>query len=200
MSNLSKEELLKLYNEMSVETLQKLGIYEQAQAAYNEKQEEERLKQQRLEQAKALVEQAMELLDRYRLELRVSAARGIRFVDRDGRTVQGGSQRKRGSGSRVQRGVKTPGSQYRIPILQAVVELGGSAKKRMVMESVYEKMKDELVPEDLEELPAGGIRWHNRASWKYAQMKREEGLFKENVPKGIWEISDKGRQYLQEHW
>jgi len=30
-------------------------------------------------------------------------------------------------------------------------------------------------------------------------MKREEGLFKENVPNGIWEISDKGRKYLQEN-
>jgi len=60
-------------------------------------------------------------------------------------------------------------------------------------------MKDDFVPEDLEKLSGGQTRWFNTASWEYSQMKREEGLFKENVPKGIWEISEKGRQYLQEN-
>lgn len=196
MDELSKEELIKLYNEMPEDTLRKLGVYDEAKEAYEEKQEMERLKQQRLDKAKALVEEAQELLDRYKLELKVTK-RGIRFVDRDGRTVLSDSQKKRETGGRLPGGIKTPGSQYRIPILQALVELDGRARKKMVLELVYEKMKDDFVAEDLEELSSGAIRWHNTASWQYSKMKKE-GLLKEDVPNGIWEISDKGRRYLQE--
>jgi len=198
MSELSKEELIKLYNEMPEDTLKKLGVYKDAKKAYEEKQEMERLKQQRLEKAKALVEEAQELLDRYKLELKVTK-QGIRFIDRDGRTVLSDSQKKREAGGRLPQGIKTPASQYRIPILQSLVELGGRAQKKIVMELVYEKMKDDFVQEDLEKLSGGQTRWFNTASWEYSKMKREEGLFKENVPNGIWEISDKGRKYLQEN-
>ena len=159
MNNLSKEELLKLYNEMPVETLQKLGIYEQSQAAFDEKQEMERLKQQRLEKAKALVEEAQELLDRYRLELIVTK-RGIQFVDRDGRSVYSDQSKTE---DKLPRGVKTPGSKYRIHLLRILVELGGSEQASKVLKLVYEKMKDDFVSVDLEKLSSGLLRWRSTA-------------------------------------
>jgi len=175
MSELSKEELIKLYNEMPEDTLKKLGVYKDAKKAYEEKQEMERLKQQRLEKAKALVEEAQELLDRYKLELKVTK-QGIRFIDRDGRTVLSDSQKKREAGGRLPQGIKTPASQYRIPILQSLVELGGRAQKKIVMELVYEKMKDDFVQEDLEKLSGGQTRWFNTASRFRETIRRTDSL------------------------
>lgn len=48
---------------------------------------------------------------------------------------------------------------------------------------------------DLEKLPSvNAVRWKNYAMWKKMEMINEEYLNKDS-PYGIWEISEKGREY-----
>jgi restriction system protein len=44
----------------------------------------------------------------------------------------------------------------------------------------------------------GGLtpRWRNTAQWARNSL-REEGLIRDDSPRGIWEITDKGRQWLK---
>ena len=201
-ANLSKEELLNLYKTVSQETLEKLGIYQKAKQVHDEIEEAERLKRERLQRAEALVEEAMELLDRYRLSLRVTS-RGIKFVDAEGKTVYDTSKGSEGSEGdespsrkRLPRGEKTPQSAYEKPILQALVQLGGSGTSDSVLSLVEEQMNALFRPFDLEPISSGrALRWRNTARWARNKLK-EEGLIKADSPRGIWEISDKGREYL----
>jgi len=50
----------------------------------------------------------------------------------------------------------TPQSVYRIPILEALVEIGGKGKADEVLKKVYDKIKDRLKPGDFEEVSGGG--------------------------------------------
>jgi len=198
MGNLSKEELIKLYETMPEDTLKKLGVYDEAKESYEKKQEIERLKHERLQRAVALVKEAQELLDIYNFELRVTA-RGTRIVDKNKRTIHGDLQKRSETGSRLPRGANTPSIRYRCPILQALVNLGGKGKTSIVLERVYEQMKDSFVPADSEELSSvGEQRWRNTARWERNEMMKE-GLLREDSPHGVWEISEKGREYLQGH-
>jgi len=198
MKELSKDELVNLYETLSEETLRKLEIYTKAKEAYEEKHKLERLKKERIERAIALVKEAQELLNIYRLDLTVTRLGGIRIKDRDGRDInkiRGTKQIK----SKIKKGLKTPQSQYRIPILQALTELGGQGRINEILERVYEKMEDILNKVDLELLPSGtDSRWRNTACWERNTMVKE-GLIKRGSPRGIWEITEKGKIYLKEH-
>jgi hypothetical protein len=91
----------------------------------------------------------------------------------------------------------TPQPEYTIPILESLIELGGSGRVNEVLVKIYSKMRDRLKPADLEPLPSGkDIRWKNHARWQRYNLK-EEGYLKSDSPSGIWEISEKGRDYLQ---
>jgi len=198
MGNLSKEELIKLYETLPEDTLKKLGVYDEASKSYEEKQEIERLKSERLKRAMALVKEAQELLGIYNFELRVTIG-GTRIVDKEKRTIHGDLQKKREKGKILPRGIKTPLIRYRVPILQALVDLGGQGKASIVLERVYQQMEDVFVPADLEELSSlQEKRWRNTAQWARAKMIKE-GLLREDSPRGVWEISEKGREYLQDH-
>ena len=60
-------------------------------------------------------------------------------------------------------------------------------------------MKDILNKVDFELLPSGNdYRWRNTACWARNTMIKE-GLIKKDSPRGIWEITEKGKIYLKEH-
>jgi len=60
-------------------------------------------------------------------------------------------------------------------------------------------MKSRLNSVDLEMIPSGtDFRWRNTAMW-VRNLMVNEGLLKKGTPRGIWEITDKGRSYLKEH-
>ena len=46
-------------------------------------------------------------------------------------------------------------------------------------------------------LPSDGVtpRWRNTAQWARNSL-REDGLIRDDTPRRIWEINDKGRQWL----
>jgi len=102
-------------------------------------------------------------------------------------------------GKRIRRGLKTPQDAYRVPILQALVALGGRSELHPVLDRVHEMMKGQLNEHDLAVLPSDGVtpRWRNTAQWARNSL-REEGLIGDDTPRSVWEISDKGRHWLQE--
>lgn len=97
------------------------------------------------------------------------------------------------------KGEITPHTAFYRAILESLVELGGSAKTKVVLDRVGEKMKDILKPLDHAVLPSDGksIRWRNSAQWARNTMVNEDGRMKK-TKNGIWEISDKGRKWLQQ--
>ncbi len=109
-------------------------------------------------------------------------------------TIQKVKRKERG---RLKRGLRTPESEFILPILQSLVELGGKAEMKAVLDKVYEKMKSILNTYDLQPLKSNPTskRWQNTAQWARNTMV-DEGLLKSNSPRGIWEITEKGRKSL----
>ncbi|MCL6507024.1 MAG: winged helix-turn-helix domain-containing protein [Bryobacteraceae bacterium] len=102
--------------------------------------------------------------------------------------------------ARLPRGLRTPEDAFRRPILEALVELGGSAWIGDVLDRVEEKMKGVLNKYDYQPLPSDprSKRWRNTAQWCRNTLVRE-GLVKGDSSYGVWEISDQGRKWLKEH-
>ena len=89
-----------------------------------------------------------------------------------------------------------PRTSYALPILKALSQLGGSAVTGEVLRTVRHLMENELKPIDLSQRPAGHLYWENRVH----DMRRgliNKDLMIANSPRGIWEISDAGREYLR---
>lgn len=98
---------------------------------------------------------------------------------------------------RLQRGLRTPELAYYRPILQALTELGGAAKLNDVLLRVAEIMKPILKSVDYEPLASdpGNPRWRNTAQWARNAMVQED-LLKQKSPRGIWEITEAGRDFF----
>jgi hypothetical protein len=94
---------------------------------------------------------------------------------------------------------RTPEEQFIMPILESIIELGGRAKVKDVLERVYDKMKNILNSYDEEPLSSKPKekRWENTAQWAIQDMV-EKGLLAKDSPWGIWEITEKGRKYYYE--
>lgn len=110
--------------------------------------------------------------------------------------TKNGSCRKK-KRSRLERGLRTPEEEFILPILEALVELGGEAHASDVLKLVHAKMKNILNTYDYEDLSSNNQkRWENTAQWvKYKMV--EEGLLDRNVPRGVWRITEKGRKFYQ---
>lgn len=98
---------------------------------------------------------------------------------------------------RLQRGVRTPEEAFRLPILQTLVQMGGSGKVRDVLARVEKLVKPELSEADYQHLPStpNTPRWYNTAQWARNSMV-QEGLLRADSPRGTWEISEAGRQVV----
>ena len=109
--------------------------------------------------------------------------------------VIGGRPRKQKP--RLPRGQKTPQQAYHRPLLEALHELGGSARIHEVLALIEKRMKTILGPIDYEKLPSGtSVRWQNTAQWVRFDLVKE-GLLKSDSPPGVWELSDKGLQQVE---
>lgn len=98
---------------------------------------------------------------------------------------------------RLRNGLRTPEAAYREPILRVLQSMGGSGKAAEVLEKVGALMKPKLQSVDFEPLASGpdNPRWRNAAQWARNTMVKE-GLLKSDSPRGVWEVTDLGRQAL----
>jgi len=99
---------------------------------------------------------------------------------------------------KLRKGMRTPEAAFYKPILQALEEMGGSGKTADVLDRVGLIMKDVLKDVDYHPLASSpdNLRWRNAAQWARNSMV-QEGLLKADSPRGVWEISDKGREMLR---
>lgn len=114
---------------------------------------------------------------------------------RTGRTVS--AKRKRGLGSRAPAGSLLPEAQYELPLLEALIELGGSAPTSDVVDRLGKKLDGKLTEGDRETLSSGEVRWKNRVQFVRLGLIRGGHMMKES-PRGVWEITDAGRQRVAE--
>jgi hypothetical protein len=94
----------------------------------------------------------------------------------------------------------TPVKAYWRPILEVLIELGGRGRRLEVIELVGQKMKGILTKADYRPLPNSPhktVRWVNRVAWQTSNM-RAEGLI-DKGRRGIWEITDAGRKWLNDN-
>lgn len=97
---------------------------------------------------------------------------------------------------RLPRGLRTPQENFRRPILEALLELGGRAPMNEVLRRVEEKMREVLSEYDRQPLRSGQVRWRNTAQWaRYTLV--QDGLLRHDSPQGIWEVSEAGRRALE---
>jgi len=89
----------------------------------------------------------------------------------------------------------TLGKEYEIPLLEALIDLGGEGKVWEIYERVEKKMK--LKEVDHEILPSGkAVRWKNNVQWARQRLK-ERGLLDKTAPPRVWRITEEGREYYQ---
>lgn len=96
-------------------------------------------------------------------------------------------------------GKRTPSEFFHIPLLQALVEMGGKAHCQRVIARVGQLTVSELSEFDWQTISDGKtVRWENNVHWARNQL-RKEGLILPMEKRSYWEISPKGRQFLEEN-
>jgi hypothetical protein len=99
--------------------------------------------------------------------------------------------------TRAARGTLLPEDRYQMPMLRALVDAGGQAPYRDVVDAVGRELKSELLPADFETLDSGTVRWQSRLQFVRLRLI-ERGHLDRETPRGIWGITDAGRQALTE--
>ena len=100
-----------------------------------------------------------------------------------------------GKEHRPRRTELTPPREFWKPLLEALVERGGQASRAEVHKAVEKKMNNRLKPGDYELNRDGTTKWGKQLDYQRLAMVHE-GLLKSNSPRRVWEITDKGRQWL----
>jgi restriction system protein len=115
------------------------------------------------------------------------------FAGKASAPFSGAPRIKRKIDKRLTRGLRTPEEAFRLPLLQALKDLGGSAPMNDVMNTLEKKLKSTLTPYDYQPLPSNPkqMRWKNTVQWCRLTLVTE-GLMKNDSSWGIWEISQAG--------
>jgi restriction system protein len=109
------------------------------------------------------------------------------------------SKQVREISNKRKRGKRTPQSLFIRPLLQTLVNLGGSGTSRKVEKEAFPLLKPYLT--EFEFTPLASFsnkpRWTHRLHWTRYQLV-EEGLLLSSSPRGVWEISESGRNWLED--
>lgn len=105
-----------------------------------------------------------------------------------------GTKRK----SKLKRGLRTPEEEFKTPILESLIRLGGSANANDVIAHVEKLMASSLNDYDKQPLPSApsSPRWRNTVQWARSALVKD-GLMANDSPKGIWTITDVGRKAIE---
>lgn len=118
-----------------------------------------------------------------------------------GRLLDAVETEKRGESGQRRKARAAPGSilperEYWRPILSILEEAGGSAPASTVIDALESRLEGRITDQDRERLAMGELRWRNRA--RFARLRMiERGLLSGESHRGVWEITDAGRDYLE---
>lgn len=90
----------------------------------------------------------------------------------------------------------TPQKMFRKTILETLVELGGRGDAQQVLRMVEQKMKGQMKPGDYAPNRDGFPKWEKAVHFQRLTMVHE-GFLASNSPRGIWEITNAGRKWLE---
>jgi hypothetical protein len=96
---------------------------------------------------------------------------------------------------RAPRGSLLPEEEYDLPLLRTLEEHGGAASFKEAVAGVSEKLGDRLTDLDRAKLSSGAIRWESRLQFVRLRLV-ENGLMDKDSPRGVWAITDAGRELL----
>jgi hypothetical protein len=96
---------------------------------------------------------------------------------------------------RAQPGTILPDADYELPLLAILDAHGRRAPTREVLDELGERLGDQLMPADHEQIGSGEIRWRNRAQFVRLHLIERGDMVKDS-PRGLWEITDQGRDRL----
>jgi len=118
-------------------------------------------------------------------------------IDKKNRAGSSGNKRRKKRSKRLPpNSGRADQSIFMKPILQVIQDLGGSASAKDVIAKLEKLMKSHFSPVDLEPLKSGQIRWKNTVQWAKNELVSDGYLSKE-APRGVWEITEKGNQFLK---
>ena len=110
--------------------------------------------------------------------------------------LESSAAKRRGS-DRAPKGSLLPETEYVVPLLEVLADLGGAAPMSKAVELLEARLEGKLTETDRKPLNSGRIRWKNRVQFvRLALIK--EGFMSKEAPRGIWEITDAGRAYVQQ--
>jgi hypothetical protein len=104
----------------------------------------------------------------------------------------------KGAGSKpkaARRGDKLPQKEFRVPLLETLHDLGGNAAAKIIRERIEPKLAPRLSEADYAPVASGDPRWWNAVCWQRLHLVKE-GLLKNDSERGVWELSERGKQFL----
>lgn len=105
------------------------------------------------------------------------------------------SNRAKTKSARAPKGSLLPEAEYELPLLEALLDLNGSARTSDVVDLLEKKLEGKLTEVDREKISSGEIRWRNRVQFVRLGLIKE-GLMVKDSPRGVWEITDAGRERI----
>lgn len=100
--------------------------------------------------------------------------------------------------TKLEEGKRTKNKVFHMPILQFLVNQGGSAQFHQIEKGLEIEMADTLNQYDWETLPDGKtIRWKNNVGWAKTPLLNA-GYLSTTAPIGTWQITEAGRQALED--
>jgi hypothetical protein len=93
-------------------------------------------------------------------------------------------------------GKKLPQKEFRLPLMETVLELGGAAQVSDIRKVMEKKMAPLLSEADYELVSTNEPRWWNAICWERADLVRE-GLFAKDAERGVWKLSERGKAQVR---
>jgi len=92
-----------------------------------------------------------------------------------------------------------PQKEYRLPILKALLEKGGKATQKEVLGIIEQEIGKNFNQLDIEILSDGYTkRWQKNVEFERYKMVKS-GLLKSDSPRGVWEVTEKGRDFFKDN-
>lgn len=96
----------------------------------------------------------------------------------------------------LQTAKRLPREALRLPLLETLFELGGRAALKDVCRILEAKIASRLSEADRLPVSSGHPHWWNAACWERYRLVRE-GLFRSGSARGIWELTERGRRFVE---